>query len=48
MLEAKVTGLGKLSPSEICERFTVDPPRRELVAKDAPPRDGRRRRTAPG
>lgn len=52
VLEAKVTGeLGKLSPSEICERFTVEPQRHELVAKDAPPtppRGGRRRRPAQG
>ena len=50
VLEAKVTGeLGKLAPREICERFAVEPQRRALVAKDAPPspsRGGRRRRSA--
>jgi hypothetical protein len=52
VLEAKVTGeLNKLAPSEICARFTVDPQRRALVAKDpppTPPRGGRRRRPAEG
>ena len=52
VLEAKVTGeLGKLSPSEICARFTVDPQKRKLVAKSSPsprPRGGRQRRSEKG
>ena len=51
VLEAKATGeLGKLAPREICERFTVDPQKRKLVAKEAPPTppSGRPRRSAKG
>ena len=52
VLEAKVTAeLGKLAPSEIRERFAVDPRKRELVASGAPPnppRGGRRRRSGQG
>jgi hypothetical protein len=47
VLEAKVTAeLGALAPREICERFAVDPEKRKLVARNAPPptpRGGRRR-----
>jgi hypothetical protein len=48
VLEAEITDeLRALAPREICERFGVDPQRRELVAKGAPPppppRGGRRR-----
>ena len=51
VLEAKVTEeLERLAPREICERFGVDPQRRELVAKSAPPppRGGRRHRSGRG
>ena len=52
VLETGVTDeLGALAPGEICERFGVDPQRRELVARDAslrPPRGGRRRRSGQG
>ena len=43
--------LEELAPVEICGRFAVDPERRELVAKDAPPkppRGGPRRRSGQG
>ena len=52
VLEAPVTEeLGNLAPREICERFFVEPQRRELVARNAsptPPRGARRRRSGQG
>ena len=48
VLEAAATEeLERLAPLEICERFVVDPRRRELLPKGGRPSDGGRRRRRP-